>query len=275
MLPRGERGTAPPVPALSLVLVFAVTAAVSAAAVLPGTAAKAAALAAAAAVAAGFVLHERRSGPRVFPRATYRPGSPLKWVYLTIGLLTFGVAVESFLPLFGRRLGGLPPLAAGFFAAAVSLGWSAAQIGSSSAVREGTIRRLRAGGPLLLALGLLALGLLQREEAPLWLAVAWAPVLFAAGAGIGLAYPHLAVAAMSSVSDPEEGRRAAAAVAAVTTMSTALGTAVAGLLVNLGGDATLDAARHLLFGFAAICALGAATARAAGRSERTRAALPG
>src|SRR5690606_13502056 len=123
-----------------------------------------------------------------------------------------------------------------------------AQIGSSSAVREGTIRRLRAGGPLLLALGLLALGLLQREEAPLWLAVAWAPVLFAAGAGIGLAYPHLAVAAMSSVSDPAEGGR---------------------------GGGRAGGARRRLFGFAAPGALAAAAARAGGRGGRTRAALPG
>ncbi|MFC7740426.1 hypothetical protein ACFQXA_04855 [Nocardiopsis composta] len=111
---------------------------------LPGTAAKAAALAAAAAVAAGFVLHERRSGPRVFPRATYRPGSPLKWVYLTIGLLTFGVAVESFLPLFGRRLGGLPPLAAGFFAAAVS---SAGRPPRSAAPRRSGRARSAASAP--------------------------------------------------------------------------------------------------------------------------------
>lgn len=72
---------------------------------------------------------------------------------------------------------------------------------------------------------------------------------------------------MASTSDPEEGRQAAAAIATVTTMSTAFGTAVAGVLVNLGG-ATVDSARYLMFGFAIICAIGIATARAMNRSIR-------
>ncbi|WP_433211235.1 MFS transporter [Microtetraspora malaysiensis] len=133
VLPRGERGAARvPVPALSLLLITAAAGAVSVAGVVAGTLAKALSVAAALLLMAGFVVHERRSGLRVFPRTTYRRGSPLKWVYLTLGLLAFGVAVESFLPLFGQRLAGLPPLVAGFFAAAISLGWSMIQIGSSS-----------------------------------------------------------------------------------------------------------------------------------------------
>ncbi|MFE1173962.1 hypothetical protein [Streptomyces sp. NPDC058773] len=52
-------------------------------------------------------------------------------------------------------------------------------------------------------------------------------------------------------------------------MSTASGTAVAGVLVSLGGRSTLDSARWLLFGFAALCALGVFTARAADRPSRT------
>ncbi|WP_235096990.1 hypothetical protein [Amycolatopsis decaplanina] len=46
-------------------------------------------------------------------------------------------------------------------------------------------------------------------------------------------------------------------------MSTAFCAAVAGLLVNLGGSSVITSARWLLFGFAAISALGLLTARRA------------
>ncbi|MEU8364301.1 MFS transporter [Nonomuraea sp. NPDC048882] len=266
-LPRGGHGaTRAPVPVVSLLLVTAATVAVSVAGVLSGAVAMAAGLAVALLLMALFVAHERRDARRVFPRSAYRPGSPLKWLYLTLALLAFGVAVESFLPLFGQRLGGLAPVVAGFFGAAISLGWSATQLVSSAAVEERTIGRLRVLGPLLLALGFLVLGLMQRQDAPVWLVLGWVPVLFVAGAGIGLAYPHLSVAVMSSTRDPEEGARAAAAIATVTSLAIAFGTAVAGALVNLGGASMLDAARYVLFGFAIVCAVGAITARAAART---------
>ncbi|MGI5170337.1 MFS transporter [Spirillospora sp. CA-253888] len=275
VLPRGDRGERRvPVPTGSLLLVTAAAGAVSVAGVVADTLTKAAGVGAALLLMAGFVAHERRSDQRIFPRATYRRGSSLKWVYLTLGLLAFGVAAESFLPLFGQRLAGLPPLVAGFFAAAVSLGWSVTQIGSSSLTGERTVRRLRVLGPVLLASGLLLQGLLQRADTPLWLVLAWVPVLFVAGAGIGLAYPHLSVAAMSSTSDPQEGGRAAAAIATVTSLAIAFGTAVAGILVNLAGDSMLDAARYALFGLAAVCAAGALTAHAADRTSRTKPADP-
>ncbi|MFI9592871.1 MFS transporter [Nonomuraea sp. NPDC052265] len=267
---RGERGARAAVPVGSLVLVTAAAGAVSVAGVVAGTPAKAAVLALALLLMGGFVVHERRGAHRVFPEATYRRGSSLKWVYLTIGVLTFGVAVESFLPLFGQRLAGLPPLVAGFFAAAVSLGWSTTQIGSSSVTGRRAVRRLRVLGPMLLAAGLLVQGLVQRADTPGWLVLVWVPVLFAAGAGIGLAYPHLSVAVMTSTRDPEEGGRAAAAIATVTSLSIAFGTALAGILVNLGGSSMLDSARYVLFGFAAVCATGALTAYAADRTGRAK-----
>ncbi|WP_438483918.1 MFS transporter [Streptomyces sp. S186] len=207
-----------------------------------------------------FVVTEKRSRVRVLPRPTYQPGSALRWIYLTIVFLAAGVAVETFLPLFGQRLGGLPPIAAGFFGAALSLGWSASQIPSSSARRERTTRWLRVAGPGLLATGLAVLALMQRRDAPQPLVLAWLPVLFLAGAGIGLAMPHLSVAAMAGAPDKEEGEKAAAAIATVLTLSTACGAAVAGLLVNLGGASMVVSARYLLLGFAAISALGTLTA---------------
>jgi predicted MFS family arabinose efflux permease len=183
----------------------------------------------------------------------FRPGSPLPWIYLTIALLASGVAVETFLPLFGQRLGGLPPVVAGFLASALSLGWSASQLVSASAREGRTVRRLQVAGPALLAAGFAVLALLQHEH----LVLVWFPVLLLGGAGVGIAMPHLSVAAMA------EGQRAGAAIATVLTMSTALGAVLAGLLVNLGSPSTVASARLLLVGFAVVAAFGVGTARLA------------
>ncbi|AGM07524.1 MFS transporter [Amycolatopsis keratiniphila] len=263
-VPRALRGgerpaQAPPVPVVSLALIVGAAGAVSVAGILSDTLAMAALIAAGLVLVSAFLVTENRSAASVLPASVYRRGSRSRWIYLTIMVLASGVAVETFLPLFGQRLGGLPPAAAGFFAAALSLGWSVSQLVSASA---GKTRRLVFAGPACLAIGFAVLGLLQTEQPPLPVVLAWLPVLFFGGTGIGLAMPHLSVAAMTSAPDGEGGQ-AAAAIATVLTMSTAFGAAVAGLLVNLGGASVVMSARWLLFGFAAISALGLLTARRA------------
>ncbi|MEU3766642.1 MFS transporter [Amycolatopsis keratiniphila] len=261
-VPRALRGgerpaQAPPVPVVSLALIVGAAGAVSVAGILSDTLAMAALIAAGLVLVSAFLVTENCSAASVLPASVYRRGSRSRWIYLTIMVLASGVAVETFLPLFGQRLGGLPPAAAGFFAAALSLGWSVSQLVSASA---GKTRRLVFAGPACLAIGFAVLGLLQTEQPPLPVVLAWLPVLFFGGTGIGLAMPHLSVAAMTSAPDGEGGQ-AAAAIATVLTMSTAFGAAVAGLLVNLGGASVVMSARWLLFGFAGISALGLLTAR--------------
>ncbi|OLZ52923.1 MFS transporter [Amycolatopsis keratiniphila] len=259
-LPSGGRpAQAPPVPVVSLTLIVGAAGAVSVAGILSDALAMAALIAAGLVFVGAFLMTENRSAASVLPASVYRRGSRSRWIYLTIMVLASGVAVETFLPLFGQRLGGLPPAAAGFFAAALSLGWSVSQLVSASA---GKTRRLVLAGPACLAIGFAVLGLLQTGQPPLPVVLAWLPVLFFGGTGIGLAMPHLSVAAMTSAPDGEGGQ-AAAAIATVLTMSTAFGAAVAGLLVNLGGASVVTSARWLLFGFAAISALGLLTARRA------------
>ncbi|MEU5544149.1 MFS transporter [Streptomyces sioyaensis] len=262
VLPRSRRTSAEavPVPLGSLLLVVGAAAAVSVAGILSNEAMRAVFIALALALVMAFAVTEKGNQVRVLPRPAYQTGSALRWIYLTIAFLAAGVAVETFLPLFGQRLGALPPVAAGFFGAALSLGWSAGQVVSSSARRERTVRWLRVAGPGLLAAGLAVLALLQHRHASLPLVLAWLPVLLLAGTGIGLAMPHLSVAAMASTPDKEEGEKAAAAIATVLTMSTAFGAAVAGLLVNLGGPSLVTSAHYLLLGFAAVSALGILTA---------------
>lgn len=268
VLPRSSRTEAEvaPVPIGSLLLVVGAAGAVSVAGLLSNQVVMAAFIVVALALIVAFVKMEKcMRRARVLPHPTYQAGSALRWVYLTMALLASGVAVEAFLPLFSQRLGGLPPIAAGFFGAALSLGWSASQIVSSSARRGRTLRRLRVAGPGLLAAGLAVLALLQHRDASLLGVVTWLPVLLLGGTGIGLAMPHLSVAAMASTADKQEGEKAAAAIATVLTMSTAFGAAFAGLLVNVGGPSLVSSARWLLFGFAAVSALGVPTALRANR----------
>ncbi|UMO99436.1 MFS transporter [Amycolatopsis sp. EV170708-02-1] len=256
----GERpAQAPPVPVVSLALIVGAAGAVSVAGILSGVLAMAALITLGLVLVGAFLVTENRSAASVLPASVYRRGTRSRWIYLTIMVLASGVAVETFLPLFGQRSGGLPPAAAGFFAAALSLGWSVSQLVSASA---GKPRRLVLAGPACLAIGFAVLGLLQTDRPPLPVVLAWLPVLFFGGTGIGIAMPHLTVSAMTSAPDGEGGQ-AAAAIATVLTMSTAFGAAVAGLLVNLGGASVVTSARWLLFGFAAISALGLLTARRA------------
>ncbi|WP_116203082.1 MFS transporter [Amycolatopsis circi] len=252
-LPRSERsGETVPVPTFALVAVVGAVGAVSVAGILTNVVAMAAFIVVGFAFIAAFLLVEKRAAIRVLPAETYESGSSLRWIYLTIMCLAAGVSVESFLPLFGQHLGGLPPAAAGFFSAALSFGWSAGQIVSSSARR---VRLLCLAGPTLLAVAFIVLALLQQENASV---LAWLVVLLAGGTGIGIAMPHLSVAAMAS------GQQAAAAIATVLTMATAFGASIAGLLVNLGAPSMVTSARYLLIGFAVVAAAGIFTTAAAG-----------
>ncbi|MFF7989443.1 hypothetical protein ACFZDG_06575, partial [Kitasatospora xanthocidica] len=181
-------------------------------------------------------------------------------LYLTVAVLCAGVVAENFIPLFGQQLGGLGPLVAGFLGAAVSAGWTTAQlfsVGIESA--HGRARAIRTA-PLVLVGGLLAYGLLQTDHASGPRVVLWAVALFVAGTGIGLAFPHLSVAAMRSSDDPAEGGKAAAAINTTQLIAFSVTSALAGTLVNLGADSPVDAARYMTFGIAAITVLGVATA---------------
>ncbi|MFE6051005.1 MFS transporter [Kitasatospora sp. NPDC056446] len=254
-----------PVPLPSLLLLTLAAAAFSVSATVPSGWPTAVCILAGVVLLVGFVAVERRGTATVLPKQTYRAGSPLKWLYLTVAVLCAGVVAENFIPLFGQELGGLGPLVAGFLGAAVSAGWTAAQLFS---VGIGSVRgRARAirTAPLVLVGGLLVYGLTQTGHASGPRVLLWAVALFVAGTGIGLAFPHLSVAAMRSSSDPAEGGKAAAAINTTQLIAFSVTSALAGTLVNLGADRPVDAARYMTFGIAAITACGVATARLTAR----------
>lgn len=257
----GEGAGSGPVPLPSLLLLTLAAAAFSVSSTVPSGGPTAVCILAGLALLVGFVAVERRGGAAtVLPGQTYRAGNPLKWLYLTVAVLCAGVVAENFIPLFGQELGGLGPLVAGFLGAAVSAGWTTAQLFSVGIESvHGRARAIRTA-PLVLVAGLLAYGLLQTGHASGLRVVLWAVALFVAGTGIGLAFPHLSVAAMRSSSDPAEGGKAAAAINTTQLIAFSVTSALAGTLVNLGADSPVDSARYMTFGIAAITVFGVATA---------------
>lgn len=216
----------------------------------------------------GFLWADARHANGVLPRLAYTRGNPLKWVYLTVVALSAGVMSENFIPLFAQQIGGVAPLLAGLIGAALSLGWVGAQLFSVNATGN-AVRRLVMLSPGLLTGGLLGYGLLQVAEPGVGVIVAWAVVLLVAGVGIGLAFPHLSVAAMSSTEDSAEGAKAAAAVSTTQLIAYTVTSAFAGNLLALG-TSEVGSARWVIFGISALTLLGIPTALAATRRGWTR-----
>lgn len=260
--------TSSPLPLPSLVLLTLAAAMFSITSVLPRGWWTIAGLTVGILLMVGFVLRERSAAVTVLPKLTYTAGNKLKWIYLALGALSAGAMVEAFIPLFGQELGGLMPLLAGFLGAALSVGWTASQLISVSITSDSAKRAVRLIGPLLLALGLTAYGLLQQEGAGAWLVIVWGAALLIAGTGIGIAFPHLSVAAMTSTDHEEEGRKAAAGISTTQLIANAVASAFAGILVNLGVPSMVDSARFMAFGIAAIAVLGAVVSFVSIRGNR-------
>ena len=254
----------------SLVLLGTAALAVSVAGIPHDWRATAALLALGAALVAVFIYVDRRLPAAVLPPSTFGSG-PLKWIYLTLGVLMAATMVDMYVPLFGQRLAHLTPVAAGFLGAGLAIGWTVGEISSASLRSSRVIRRTVAVAPLVMATGLALGALTQFEEASIGLVAVWAVALLITGAGVGIAWPHLSAWAMSCVDDPSEGPAAAAAINTVQLICGAFGAGVAGVVVNLTetGDAT--PARWLFAAFAvlaAACAVASFRARAGSDSGR-------
>lgn len=202
-----------------------------------------------------FAIVERRMTTTLLPAATYERGNPLKWVYLTAAFMCAGVMIENFIPLFAQKLGGLTPLLAGVFGAVLSAGWVVAQMFIVTVEDPAKRRLVMRVGPVLLASGLGMYGFLQANDASTALIALWLVALFVGGVGIGIAYPFLGVAAMSSSPEPEEGRKAAAGLATSQTLAFAVTSSLAGFFMALGGDDQLASARYLTLSITALTAL--------------------
>lgn len=265
-LPAHRRtGRTVPVPVASLILLGFGAAAVSVASVVHSGWTVAALLGAALLLVLGFLAAEARGAasgdhrasegwanptpPSVLPKFTYTRRSPLRWLYLVVMMLAIGSTVETFLPLFGQRLGGMSPLGGALLGAAISWGWSAAQILNSGISRPAVTHAVRIIGPAMLAAGLLGYGALQAVHPSTLVMAGWFVTLIVAGAGIGSSFAHWIPAAMYSTPDPQTAAKASAGVNTVELISNSFGTAMAGVLVSVGGPALVGSARLLAYGY--------------------------
>jgi MFS family permease len=257
-----------PIPVWSLVLLGIAALAVSVAGIPHDWRATAALLALGAVLVAVFVHVDRRLPASVLPPSTFGSG-PLKWIYLTLGLLMAATMAAMYVPLFGQRLAHLTPVAAGFLGAALAIGWTVGEISSASLRNNLVIARAVAVAPLVMATGLALAALTQYEEASNGLVTVWAVALVITGVGVGIAWPHLSAWAMSCVDDPSEGPTAAAAINTVQLICGAFGAGLAGVTVNLTDTGDAVAARWLFGVFAllaAACAVASFRARSGSRS---------
>ncbi|WP_204807528.1 MFS transporter [Mycobacterium riyadhense] len=241
------------VPVWSLLLIGAAALAVSVAE-LPRYLVQTAGLLAAGALLVGvFMVVDWRMHAAVLPPSVFGPG-PLKWIYLTMSLQMIAAMVDTYVPLFGQRLGHLTPVAAGFLAAALAVGWTLSEIVSASLKSPRVVGNVVAAAPLVTASGLALAALTQRADASLGTIALWALALLITGTGIGIAWPHLTVRAMDCVDDPAESSAAAAAINTVQLMSGAFGAGLAGVVVNTAKGGAVVEARWLFSVFTVLAA---------------------
>jgi MFS family permease len=261
-----ERSAIPRIPVWSLLLLGAAALVISVAGVQTAAPATSGLLALGAVVVGLFLVVDRRARATVLPRAAFGPG-PLKWMYVTVGLLMAATMIDMYVPLFAQRLAGMAPAAAGFFGAVLAVGWTLSEIVSASASRTRTIVRLVAAAPVVMAIGL-ALGALVLGDDLRWPKMAaWAVGLFIAGCGVGIAWPHLSAWIMGAVDDPVEAGIAAAAINTVQLIFGAFGAGLAGVVVNISHDGDAVAARWLFTVFAVLAAVGLAASYRASRQR--------
>jgi MFS family permease len=254
------------VPVWSLLLMGAAALAVSVAQIPHNIIATIGLLAAGTVLVGLFVIVDWRMHAAVLPPSVFGPG-PLKWIYLTLGVLMAGAMVDTYVPLFGQQLAHLTPVAAGFLGAALAVGWTVSEIVSASLENPQVIARVIVAAPVVVASGLALGALTQRDNASVGIVALWALALLVAGIGIGMAWPHLSVRAMDSVNDPAEGGAAAAAINTVQLISAAFGAGLAGVVVNTAEGGVI-AARWLFTVFAVISAAGVVASYGAIRGTR-------
>ncbi len=260
------------IPATSLGMLVLAATAFSVAAIVPIGWPAIAAISLGIAFLVAFVVVERRASSPVLPHITYQRGNPLKWVYVTLGILSAAAMAEIFLPKFGQELAGMSPLLAGIFGATVSIGWSTVQLFSASVDDERIGRLLMRLGPVLVAVGLALFTASQFSDVS-WIAWVWTAGLLLAGAGVGLAFPHLSVAAMRSSTDPVEASKAAAGVGTAELIANAISSTFVGILVAWGG-AGLAGSATMGAGLSVLGVIGIVTVALAVRAQPRRHRLP-
>lgn len=221
---------------LQLSLLVAVSLAISAGSASPELIWNIVGIAVAAVLLVGLVAAELRATKRLLPEGSFRPSTMLSSLYAMMSLLSVTVvSTEVFVPLFLQVLHGQSPLAAGYLAVLMGIGWTLGSLGSSGATGRRSKRAIMAG-PVLQLVGMaILLVLMPRGGDGLSLELAVMCVaLLAIGFGVGVAWPHVLTGILKEA-QPGEQDLAGASITTVQLFVAALGAALAGMLANIGG----------------------------------------
>ncbi|WP_408097709.1 MFS transporter [Peredibacter sp. HCB2-198] len=204
---------------------------------------------------------DNRSSNRLLPHGAFNPKYNLGSVSATMALLTAGTSCFAFLPYILKVSFGITPIVAGYIIATEALAWTLTALFTAS-VSEAQAKKLMLFSPIIMIVGMIGLTLsLGTTSIPL-IAISVAIV----GCGIGAGWAHLGTH-MISIAPKEEQDVAAAFISTTQLISTAFGSAIAGVIVNLGGLSTttdsgqvLQIGIYLLGAFSVLPALGVMTA---------------
>ena len=184
-----------------------------------------------------LIFCEKRLPVRLLPSNTFKGFSLHALLYITISLLAIGMTCEVFVPYYLQSLHGQTPLASGYMSALMALGWTVAEVISAS--WQGAKMRLSIfSGPIIVFAGLLVLAwaipnpMLQTDNAIMLSIILFG--LFFVGYGIGFGWPHLLTRILQAAAE-EDKDIAGASITTVQLFATALGSAFAGMIVNLNG----------------------------------------
>ncbi|QQO72711.1 MFS transporter [Morganella morganii] len=243
IMPKKQKddGTRPRLPLIQLTLLTAAVLVVSAGSLSPDVFLNVGGVVVSLLLLIVLALIEQRSRIRLLPENTFRRGSHHAALYITISLLAIGMTCEVFVPYFLQRLHGQSPLASGYMSALMALGWTVSEI-ISAGWKGAKMRASILLGPVFVLAGLVLLALtLSVPSAGTWGIMS--PILLGlslVGFGIGFGWPHL-LTRILQVAAPADKEIAAASITTVQLFATALGAALAGMIVNVNGfnDGTL------------------------------------
>jgi MFS family permease len=192
---------------------------------------------------------------RLTPPGTLAARPRLPAAVLTRGVLTFAFfSADAFVSLAMTSVRGTSTRTAGLVLASSSLLWTAGSwLQARFSDAWGTSRLVRLGGACL-ALGAVAMALSLSSAVPLW---GWFVAGGLTGLGMGTAYAPLSVVTLAEAAPGHEGA-ATSALQMTDILGVALGTGLAGVLVNVGDRAELapTSALTTVFVLAAVAGLG-------------------
>ena len=227
--------------ALRLTLILAAALALSVASVTGEPLSAIAGTGLALALALAALRLDRYANRRLFLKGTFELNSPIGATTALMMLLVLGVGAGPFVPYILGAAHGVSAVAAGYVAALSSLAWSLSAL-LTAGVEASVSRRLIAVSPMCVLVAMLGAGW------GLWLGSLWLTALSWAlfGAGIGIAWPHLASRVIAYAQPPDR----ALAGGFITTLQILAGTfgaAFAGMVANLTGLGKSEASAHIAY----------------------------